>query len=104
MSLGQGWGTGPEKTISPECLALPFGTWLLLFFGTGLIFEVPNPAAGELFTLLDLRPESQILVITTSTISMRRYRQPHFRLTEREGQYLSAHLPHSRCDDDMLSK
>ena len=51
------------------CLILEPG--FLLFCGAGLIFEVLNPAAGKMFTLLDFRPENRILVMTISTVSMR---------------------------------
>ena len=56
-SLVPGWGTGPEKNWSQSiwfCLILEPG--FLLFFGTGLIFEVPISAARKMFALPNGRP------------------------------------------------
>ena len=38
--------------------------------GGGILIEVLNPTGGKMFTLFDVRPENQILVIAIFTVSM----------------------------------
>ena len=66
------------------CLRLESG--FLLFFGTGLISELSNPAAGKMFTLLDFGSENRIVVMTISTIPMRQNRSISFLFNLKGGQ------------------